>query len=781
MAKSSTRSRLLIIVSTAALGLAAAPTRAGGILRAWTNTLGGPFDLATNWNPLGAPAALDTALIEAGTLYTITFSQNVASEFMIVDDVDLTFDLFNLVPLEYALNGAEIGANVGPVGRLTLLNGTLSVQRVPPPPPPGPVPPPLQVRIGKDIGAVGELIVTTGAVFTSTETVLIGDAGSGTLRVCGGSVTIAKTNVGDDLGSTGAVTVDGAASSLTTTSGFCIGNNGSGTLTISAGASVVSQAPARIGDNEGSDGTATLDGAGSTWTCSVALTVGNAGAGTLGVTGSGALSTARGKIGNDIGSIGAVTIDGSGSSWTDSVEIVVGNCGTGSLTVANGAMIWGVAGIIGAEPGSDGSATVDGPGSNWTNTTELILGGNTRLPGGAGSLTVSNGGSVSAPDLFVGKAGSGDLSVTGGSCASFGAPLSAPARIGDLPGSDGTVLVDGIGSTATFAKSLFVGNRGAGALTITGAGSVSAPKAFVGDDIGASGAVTVDGPGSTWTLTGNLFLGNFGSGTLDVLNGGAMSTVNGRIGDEVGSVGTVVIDGLGSSWMDSTSLVVANHGSGSMTVSNGASVSTASGFVGDELGANGSATVTGPGSTWTCTVGLAVGNLGQGALTVADGAVVSAPVISVNAQSALGGDGTVVGDVTNSGTVGPGQSVGVLTIQGSYVQTATGVLDIELSAAGGDRLTITGTGGLAGTLRLSAGPGQGPAVGQMFTVLTASSIGASQFAAVEGTCAYDVTYGAGSVTVTVLAPPIPGDVNDDGAVNVLDLIEVLLHFGQACP
>ena len=27
----------------------------------------------------------------------------------------------------------------------------------------------------------------------------------------------------------------------------------------------------------------------------------------------------------------------------------------------------------------------------------------------------------------------------------------------------------------------------------------------------------------------------------------------------------------------------------------------------------------------------------------------------------------------------------------------------------------------------------------------------------------------------------PADVNGDGAVNVLDLIEVLLHFGQACP
>ena len=30
-------------------------------------------------------------------------------------------------------------------------------------------------------------------------------------------------------------------------------------------------------------------------------------------------------------------------------------------------------------------------------------------------------------------------------------------------------------------------------------------------------------------------------------------------------------------------------------------------------------------------------------------------------------------------------------------------------------------------------------------------------------------------------PPCPEDVNSDGAVNVLDLIELLLAFGTACP
>ncbi len=79
-------------------------------------------------------------------------------------------------------------------------------------------------------------------------------------------------------------------------------------------------------------------------------------------------------------------------------------------------------------------------------------------------------------------------------------------------------------------------------------------------------------------------------------------------------------------------------------------------------------------------------------------------------------------------------------------------------------------------------PGNFPVVGQMFTALTASSLGGTQFDAVagEGPCAsYDVTYGPGSVVVTVLALPIPGDINADGFVNVLDLIELLLDFGAA--
>ena len=53
------------------------------------------------------------------------------------------------------------------------------------------------------------------------------------------------------------------------------------------------------------------------------------------------------------------------------------------------------------------------------------------------------------------------------------------------------------------------------------------------------------------------------------------------------------------------------------------------------------------------------------------------PVI-VNSGGALGGTGTVHGNVDGGGRVTPGNSPGILVIDGDYTQTATSVLEIEV-------------------------------------------------------------------------------------------------------
>jgi hypothetical protein len=85
--------------------------------------------------------------------------------------------------------------------------------------------------------------------------------------------------------------------------------------------------------------------------------------------------------------------------------------------------------------------------------------------------------------------------------------------------------------------------------------------------------------------------------------------------------------------------------------------------------------------------------MGNGAYTVASGATLS-------------GSGIVTASVNNaSGVVAPGNSPGMLTVAGNYVQGAGGVLNIEItSPSSSDMLNITGTATLGGTLNVSFAP-----------------------------------------------------------------------------
>jgi outer membrane autotransporter protein len=80
---------------------------------------------------------------------------------------------------------------------------------------------------------------------------------------------------------------------------------------------------------------------------------------------------------------------------------------------------------------------------------------------------------------------------------------------------------------------------------------------------------------------------------------------------------------------------------------------------------------------------------------------VTAPTVAVAPDGILGGDGTVVGAVENDGTLAPGNSVGLLTIEGDFTQSAEGSLEIEIGETGmTDLLVVTGTAQLDGELEL---------------------------------------------------------------------------------
>jgi len=100
----------------------------------------------------------------------------------------------------------------------------------------------------------------------------------------------------------------------------------------------------------------------------------------------------------------------------------------------------------------------------------------------------------------------------------------------------------------------------------------------------------------------------------------------------------------------------------------------------------------------------------------------------IGAQGRLSGAGTLAGDVRVEGIVEPGNSVGTLTIDGNYVQTATGVYAAELaSGERSDLLRVTGTATLDGTLAALPEPGV-YYLGEQFNVLQADGGVQGQFA-----------------------------------------------------
>ena len=101
---------------------------------------------------------------------------------------------------------------------------------------------------------------------------------------------------------------------------------------------------------------------------------------------------------------------------------------------------------------------------------------------------------------------------------------------------------------------------------------------------------------------------------------------------------------------------------------------------------------------------------------------------SVNLQQGtVSGSGTVGGNLNNSsGTVAPGNSPGILTIDGDYTQGGSGTLALEigglLPGEEHDKLVVTGTATLDGTLDVSLINGFALAGDMQFDVLDFNSV-----------------------------------------------------------
>ncbi|MGP8049533.1 MAG: autotransporter domain-containing protein [Desulfobaccales bacterium] len=481
-----------------------------------------------------------------------------------------------------------------------------------------------------------------------------------------------------------------------------IGQNSTGTL-IQGGFSNTVNNNLELGQNAGASGSYTLSDSGSGSLLSVAGNeyIGYSGTGTF--TQSGGANTVTGILilAANAGSSGTYSL--SGGSLTVGDYEAVGYFGTGSFTQ------------------SGGTHTV----------TALYLGTNA---GASGSYTLSDSGSGSllavAGSEFIGEGGSGAFTQTGGT------HTVTSLTLGDSSGASGTYNLSGSGSLAVSGNET-IGNYGSGAFTQSGGtntlinqdlelglysgsagtywlsgGSLSAQNEW----IGLSGSGSFSQSGGTNSVGSNLFVGTQGGTGSYNLSGGTLSVAGGEYLGDGGGSGSFTQSG-GSHTVSGDFYLGNNAGASGTYNLSGGSLSANDEY----LGNGGTAVFIQSGGTNTVVGLLDVGASGSGTYWLQAGSV-TAPTFNVLAVGLLTGSGTIQGNVTNWGTVSPGNSPGTLTINGNYTQTASGTLVEQIASANSySKLVATGSASLAGALTPTLLGGYIPAVNQVFPgVITAS-------------------------------------------------------------
>lgn len=389
----------------------------------------------------------------------------------------------------------------------------------------------------------GALNVLNGGSLTvgtiGGRSLIVGNEGQGVLNIgslsAGASVTSDNSRVGELAGANGAVTARGTSNAdrgtWTINGSLTVGDAGTGTLNIRDFGRVTTSVAGAIGNQDGSNGEASVAGTEAEWINSGNLHVGVEGTGILSVTNGGSVST-NGLI---LGANAVADIRGNGTlivrdadSFVETLTgtFDVGQGGDGSMAVRDGGMVVSGSGAtIGSDAGSTGDVIVQGTGSQWF---------------------VNNG------DLYLGDAGRANLDILLGGLVTVGGGAGT-VRIADQGGAEGTLTVGGTGAAAaagTLAAGTVQFGDGTGLLIFNHTGTnhlfsaditatTLTPDALIRHDAGTT-QLAGDGSGyfgATQVNGGWLYVNNALGGTVAVNNGG---TLGGS-----GNVGAVTVNSGG--------------------------------------------------------------------------------------------------------------------------------------------------------------------------------------------------------------------------------------------
>ncbi|MCK9555105.1 autotransporter domain-containing protein [bacterium] len=603
--------------------------------------------------------------------------------------------------------------------------------------------------IGYNVGSEGAAVVTgAGSVWTASVEFYVGYTGTGTLTISdAGMVLNPSGTIGNEAGSDGTVTVTGAGSTWISNTGLSVGYSGTGALNISDGGSVSSTGFGYIGSEVGSEGTVTMAGAGSTWTNTGNLYVGRFGTGTLTVSGStvdnsaelyvgstgngnmtvsdgGEVNNTTGVIGYNLASEGTVAITDAGSSWVNSDELYIGYTGTGTMTVSDGGGVENTNGVIGYEAGAEGTATVTGVGSTWANSNHLLVGYT-----GTGTLTISAGGSVSnAGRGYIGfEADSeGTLNVTGAGSTWASTQNIYVGRVGT-----GTLTVSG--GTVDGTAELYVGytDPGVGTMTISNSGDVSDTNGVIGYEADSEGTVTVTGAGSIWNNSANLYVGYTGTGTLNVSDNGSVSVNNGAgtltLAEDAGSVGTLNIgEGLSAGVVNADD-IFGNDGTATINFNHNENSYIFAPDIAGTLDVNHN----GDGTT-----------ILAGATTYTGDTTVNAGTLDVYTDRTLTGNLNVAGGVLYLRS-------GALTITNDYTQAADTTLKLDVTGS-----AVAGSVVSAGTTTISANS-------SLHVNVTGYTANGSAYTIIDGPAAGGLVNVPGTITDSSAVLTFAGTTDND--------------------